>query len=350
MWIGFVIARAAAMDETWTTIHLAVQATQMGHTVAFIEPWDWEIDARSRLLLRAHVFSGDRDWDESTMVDHLVRRVAARRVFEAQNFGLVFLRAAPIRPDLLTLGSMMKERGIRVVNDPEGILRVSHKAWLAAVEGAHVPKTLVTRSRGSAHAFYAEQADGVVCKPARASGGKGVQRVAPGRPSLLDEALDIAVREGIGHVVLQTFVPESRQGEKRLVVVDGQVLGGYLRRSVGGDFRHNLKQGAKPEALDVSSRDHACVAPLAGPLKAAGIRFAGVDVIGDTLIEVNVMNPGGTYYTDQLCGSRVAEQVIQRLVNPAPPGSDGSVSMEKLRGEDSPSMEEGARPSECLSS
>jgi len=314
MWIGFVIARAAAMDATWTTIHLAVKATELGHTVAFIEPWDWEIDERCRLMLRAHVFSGEEEWDEPTMTDRLCRRVAARRVFEARRLGLLFLRAAPMRPDLLTLGSLVKEQGICVVNDPEGILRVSHKGWLAGVEGVRIPKTLVTRSRASAHAFYNEQAEGIVCKPARASGGRGVQRVLPGHPSLLDEALDRSVKAGTGHVVLQAFVREAYAGEKRLVVLDGEVVGGYLRRSVGGDFRHNLKQGATPEALVVCAEDHACIEALSVPLRESGIRLAGVDVIGEYVIEVNVLNPGGTYFSDQLCGSRVAKDVIQRLV------------------------------------
>ena len=318
MRIGFAITRAGSMDVTWTTIHLAVAALELGWSVRFIEPWDFEVSADRRLIARAHAFEPGQGIGVDAMVELLRGRRASRRFINVGKLDALLLRAAPLRTTLLTLGTMAQDRGVRVVNDPAGLLRVSHKAWLANQTGAHIPPTVVTRSRAAAQLFFEGQPDGVVVKPARGSGGRAVTRVFRHKAVDMDEAFDQASKAGDGYVVVQRYLRAADEGEKRLLWLDGDLIGGYLRRRAVGEFRHNLKRGGIAEPTQITAIDQRVARSITPALQRAGIRFAGLDVIGDSLVEVNALNPGGTYHTDRLSGTRLSRLVLSRLVEPLP--------------------------------
>lgn len=314
MKLGFVISRAASLDTTWTTVHLAVAALARGDSVRFIEPWDFEVDSQGRLIARAHAF--DSPESAAALVEALQQRSAPRRYVDLRRLDVLMLRSAPLNPSLLAFASLARDLGVRVVNDPDGLVRVTHKAWLASLPGAHVPPSVVTRSKASARLFFQGEPHGVIVKPARGSGGRGVERVLPHRTHELETAFDAAMEHGDGYVVVQRYLPEAAAGEKRLVWLDGEVLGGYLRRRAAGEFRHNLKRGATAEPTDVTPTDRAIIQTVSGPLLQAGIRLAGLDLIGEWLIEVNVLNPGGAYHTDRLAGTDLADLILTRLCRP----------------------------------
>lgn len=314
MRVGFAITRAASIDATWTTVHLARAALDLGLSVRFVEPWDFELDRRRTLVARAHAF--DAPTSAEAIAEQLSSRSAPRRYVDVGKLDLLLLRAAPLDPGIFAFAELAKEQGVRVVNDPAGMIRVTHKAWLASLPGVPVPPSVVTRSRSSARLFYASLSDGAVVKPARGSGGRGVRRVPARDESALDDAFDEAGRHGDGYVVVQQYAPEASEGEKRLVWLDGEVLGGYVRQRAPGEFRHNLKRGATPSSTQVDDRDRASVEALSPHLLRAGIRLAGLDVIGPWVIEVNVLNPGGTYHTDRLSGTSLADRILSRLISP----------------------------------
>lgn len=314
MRIGFAITRAASIDATWTTVHLAHAALERGGVVRFVEPWDFEVDRRGRVIARAYAFDGPHTAE--AIAEGLSQRTADRRYVDVARLDLLLLRAAPLDPAIFTFAELARERGVPVVNDPGGMLRVTHKAWLASLPGVRVPPAVVTRSRSSSQLFYRSQTDGVVVKPARGSGGRGVSRVPPRRVDLLDQAFDEAASHGDGYVVVQRYLEEAEEGEKRLVWLDGAVLGGYLRVRAPGEFRHNLKRGAIAESTEITPAERALVDGLSPHLMRAGIRLAGLDIIGGWLIEVNVLNPGGAYHTDRLSGTQLADQILSRLIRP----------------------------------
>ncbi|MFT4625992.1 MAG: glutathione synthase [Myxococcota bacterium] len=316
MRIGIAITRAASIDTTWTTVHLAVAALELGWSVRFIEPWDFEVAADRRLIARAHAFEPDRGVTVEAMAAALSGRRATRRFVDVARLDVLLLRAAPLRPTVISLAMMAQAYGVRVVNDPAGLLRVSHKAWLASQPSAHIPPSLVTRSRAAAQLFYESQGDGVVVKPARGSGGRAVHKVAAGSPEDMDEAFDGATLVGDGYVVIQRYLTEADDGEKRLLWLDGELIGGYLRQRAEGEFRHNLKRGGIAVPTEVTAADKRAARSITPALRQAGIRFAGLDVIGGYLIEVNALNPGGTYHTDRLSGTRLSRTVLARLVEP----------------------------------
>jgi glutathione synthase len=317
MRIGIAITRAASVDATWTTLHLARSALARGHQVRFIEPWDFEVDSRDKLIARSHAFDPPAP-DAEAMADALTRRSAPRRFVDLGALDLLLLRASPLDNAILTFAGLAQDRGVAVVNDPAGVARVSHKAWLASIPGIRTPPTLVTRSLGTAQAFYADSRQGVVVKPARGSGGRGVSHVPADQPALMDGAFAAARTYGDGYVVVQSYLVDAEHGEKRLVWMDGVVLGGYLRRRAPGEFRHNLARGGTAEAVHITAAEHAMVARLDPPLRAAGIRIAGIDLIGGMVTEVNALNPGGAFHTDRLQGTHLADEIVARLETRAP--------------------------------
>ncbi|MCA9492944.1 MAG: hypothetical protein KC621_23600 [Myxococcales bacterium] len=313
MRIVFAISRAASVDETWTTVHLAREALDRGGQVRFVEPWDFEIDPNGRVIARAHAF--DAPVSAERMAQQLVQRTATRKYVDLERTDLMLIRAAPLDLQVITFATLARQVGVRVVNDPDGLLRVSHKAWLSSLPGVDTPPSVVTRSRASAHVFYADEREGVVVKPARGSGGRQISHVPPGSAQALDEAFDAAREVGDGYVVVQRYLPAAEDGEKRLVWLDGAVVGGYLRRRAPGDFRHNLKRGGQAEPTEITATDHELAAQLGPHLQRAGIRLAGLDVIGRHVTEVNALNPGGAFHADRLNGTRLSALILDRLTH-----------------------------------
>jgi glutathione synthase len=317
--IVFAISRAASVDETWTTVHLARIALQRGAQVRFVEPWDFEVDPTGRLIARAHAFDAPASAEQISSA--LVSRRAVRRYVDLERIDLLMLRAAPLDLPLLTFSMLAKERGVRVTNDPTGLLAVSHKGWLATLPDVHTPRSLVTRSRASCHVFSQSEPGGVVLKPARGSGGRQVSFVPHNDGAALDAAFELAREGGDGYVVAQSYLPEAADGEKRLVWLDGTVIGGYLRRRAPGEFRHNLKRGGQAEPTTITEAELELGTQIAPHLLRAGVRLAGLDVIGGHVIEVNALNPGGAFHADRLTGSRLGDLIVDRLTHHPHPGS-----------------------------
>lgn len=327
MRIGFAISRAGAVDSTWTTVALAAEALSRGWELAFIEPFDWVVDPDGGVRARCHFVKKRLGTEELARI--LVHRLADRKRIDVSKLDLLMLRANPVNADVMAFARLAWERGVSVVNDPAALLTVAHKGWLAAQPDVPTPRTLVTRSKADAASFLLDLPEGAVVKPARGSGGRGVSRVARRDVGALDRAMDAAMATGHGHVVVQAWVPESEHGEKRVIWLDGEVIGGYLRQRAPGEFRHNLKRGAVPHKTRITDSELAAVAKLSPKLQAAGVRLAGLDLMGAWITEVNALNPGGIHHSDRLSGTQLAQPVLDRLVQPgpvAPPSQRGAIT------------------------
>jgi len=307
------VSRASTMEATYTTVHIATAALQRGHKVRFVEPWDFEVDALGRIIARAHAFDeGVPDREE--LVRQLSERQAARRYVEISRNDVLLLRVNPLDAAVLAFAQLAQRAGSIVHNDPSTLMLTGHKGYLATLTDVPRPRTLVTRSRATTLLFASELRTGVIVKPARSSGGRAVSYVPSSRHSRkIEEAFDIARLQGDGYVVLQEYLPEAQDGEKRLVWLDGQILGGYLRERAPGEFRHNLAQGGTPKACPIDARDHALGRAVTPYLVRDGVWLAGLDVIGGRVVEVNTLNPGGVHFGDLLGGTRIADYIVERL-------------------------------------
>jgi glutathione synthase len=183
-----------------------------------------------------------------------------------------------------------------VVNDPASVRNAPEKVWVLDFP-QFMPPTVVTRSLGLARKFLAEHGD-IVLKPLHGFAGGSVFRIgADGRNlASLIELFNSTYREP--HV-LQKFIPEIAQGDKRIVLVDGEVAGAINRVPGAGEIRSNLAVGGTAAKTELTDREQEICATLGPELKKRGLIFVGIDVIGGQwLTEINVTSPTGIVAID----------------------------------------------------
>ena len=188
-----------------------------------------------------------------------------------------------------------------VVNDPAGVRNAPEKVWVLDF-ARFMPPTMVTRSLGAAREFLAQHGDAVL-KPLHGNAGKAVFKIGRdgGNLAPLMELFNATYREP--HV-LQAFLPEVADGDKRIVLVEGEVAGAINRRPAEGDIRSNLAAGGTAEAAELTETEREICAALGPELKRRGLLFVGIDVIGGRwLTEINVTSPTGIVAIDKFNGS-----------------------------------------------
>ena len=188
-----------------------------------------------------------------------------------------------------------------VVNDPAAVRDAPEKVWVLDF-ARYMPPTAVTRSLGVARDFAARHGE-IVIKPLHGNAGKAVFKVGRDGANLapLMELFNASYREP--HV-LQAFLPEVADGDKRIVLVDGEFAGAINRRPAEGDIRSNLAAGGTAEASDLTDTEREICAELGPELKRRGLLFVGIDVIGGRwLTEINVTSPTGIVAIDKFNGS-----------------------------------------------
>lgn len=201
--------------------------------------------------------------------------------------------------------------GALVVNRPQALRDMNEKAYLAWFESL-APKTLITRSIADMRAFLAEQGEAAV-KPLEGMGGKSVFIVKRGDKNA-NVIFETLTQNGTRFAMAQAFIPEIAAGDKRILLIDGQAVPHALARiPPEDDNRGNLVMGATGKGQPLSDRDRAICAEVGPALKRNGVLFAGIDVIGDYLTEVNVTSPTGIRELDRLFDLNIAGQLFDAI-------------------------------------
>jgi glutathione synthase len=202
-----------------------------------------------------------------------------------------------------------------VVNDPAAVRNAPEKVWVLDF-ARFMPPTMVTRSLGAAREFLKTHGD-IVIKPLHGNAGKAVFKVGSDGSNLapLMELFNATYREP--HV-LQAFLPEVSEGDKRIVLIEGEIAGAINRRPPKGDIRSNLAAGGTAEQSELTKTEQEICAALGPELKRRGLLFVGIDVIGGRwLTEINVTSPTGIVAIDKFNGtdtpSRIWDAIEARL-------------------------------------
>jgi glutathione synthase len=204
-----------------------------------------------------------------------------------------------------------QQRGTLVVNSPQS-LRDANEKLFALNWPECCPPTLVTRRAEDIRAFH-EQHQDIILKPLDAMGGASVFRVTSLDPNL-SVIIETLTDHGRRFAMVQRFVPEIRDGDKRILVVDGRPVPYALARiPAPGETRGNLAAGGRGVGIALSKRDTWIAEHLGPTLKARGILFAGLDVIGDYLTEVNVTSPTCIRELDRDFGLDIAGQLLDAI-------------------------------------
>lgn len=197
-----------------------------------------------------------------------------------------------------------RRQGALIVNDPRGLRDFNEK--LAALEFPECcPPTLVSRDAAALKAFVNEHGQAVL-KPLDGMGGRSIFRVAAGEPNV--NVILETLTEGGRHLAMaQRYLPEIKDGDKRVLLVDGTPVDYALARIPQGDeFRGNLAAGGRGEGRPLSDRDRWIAAQVGPEMKRRGMLFVGLDIIGDWMTELNVTSPTGARELDMQFGLNIA--------------------------------------------
>ncbi|WP_020388505.1 hypothetical protein [Kribbella catacumbae] len=303
---------AGLQADVDATIGLMTATQDLGLDVWYCEPEELSV-ADGNLHVRAHRLQlrprcstgGHHRWIvDPTWFDEL-----GIEVLDIQAFDLVHLRIDPPVDERYLhttyLLDLAEDAGTRVINRPEGI-RAMHEKLIALRFPDLCPPTYVGADLASLRDFVATVGTAVV-KPVDGFAGLDVWLVGNDHSAI--SLLESATRGGRRQVIAQQYLPAVEHGNKRLFLLDAEIVGAVLRRPCADDFRI----GPPIAPADIDDADRAIVAALRPHLLRHGIALAGLDVIGGRLIEVNVTCPGGMHKTDALLGTELSHAMVHRL-------------------------------------
>jgi glutathione synthase len=197
-----------------------------------------------------------------------------------------------------------------VVNNPTEVRSAPEKIFVTRFPELQ-PPTLITWDREAIRDFRARHGD-IVLKPLNGKGGSGVTRHLKDDPNL-DALLEIHAELSREPVIVQKFLPSVTRGDKRILLVDGEAVGGINRVPEKGQIRSNMAVGGKPEPVELTARDLEICAAIGPELKRRGLLFVGIDVIGDYLTEINVTSPTGAQALKRFTGVDATEVMWARV-------------------------------------
>ncbi len=280
-----------------STFAIMLSAQARGHRMWHYEASDLSYSA-GRVWARAHPVTVQR-----VVGDHYAFG-PAENIDLGEQIDVVLMRQdPPFDLGYITATHLLERISDRtlIVNDPASVRNAPEKVFVLDY-AQFMPPTLVTRSLDEARAFLAEHGE-IVVKPLHGNGGKAIFKVGSDGANLasLIEVFNTAYREP--HMI-QAFIPAVTQGDKRIVLVDGEVAGAVNRIPGEGEIRSNLAVGGSAAKTELTETETEICAILGPELKRRGLLFVGIDVIGgEWLTEINVTSPTGIVAIDRFNGT-----------------------------------------------
>nr|WP_295739652.1 glutathione synthase [uncultured Acidocella sp.] len=197
-----------------------------------------------------------------------------------------------------------------VVNNPASVRNAPEKLLVTHFPQL-MPPTLISWDRGAIRDFRALHKD-IIVKPLFGNGGIGVFRIKPDDENL-GSLLDMFFAASREPLMVQRYEPAVRKGDKRIILIDGEPLGAINRVPAEGDSRSNMHAGGKAEPTRLTAREQEICAAIGPTLKAQGLLFTGIDVIGDYLTEINVTSPTGLQQIARFDGLNLAAAILAKI-------------------------------------
>jgi glutathione synthase len=311
--IGVVMDPVDKIDiDKDTTFVLMLEAQRRGHEIHFMELDD--------LFVRGGTPDGRyRRLELARAIPHY--QLGEYRSGALEEFDTIWMRKDPpfdLKFFFAThLLSLVDQGKCFVMNDPKGLREANEKLYALRFP-EQIPQTLVTCDMARLRAFMTDLGGEMIIKPLDGCGGSGVFYLNE-QDRNTNSILELATDSGRRMVMGQRYLPEIRQGDKRIIVLNGEPLGAVLRVPLESETRGNIHVGGQCMKTDVTERDREICAALSPLLRADGLYFVGLDVIGNFLTEVNVTSPTGIQEINALnhvcLESNIVDFVEQQVEN-----------------------------------
>jgi glutathione synthase len=298
-----------------STFALMLEAQQRGHAM-------WHYEVRHMALREGVKRQGDKREERLQARARPVtveRRRGAHYVFnepallDLASMDVVLMRQdPPFDMAYITATHLLEHIHPKtlVVNDPASVRNAPEKLLVTHFPDL-MPPTMVTWDLDAIRGFRNEYRD-IIVKPLFGNGGAGVFRIKPDDENL-GALLEMHFARSREPLMFQRYEPAVRQGDKRIILVDGEPVGVVNRVPAEGEARSNMHVGGRPEKCALSARDREICAAIGPTLRAQGMIFVGIDVIGDWLTEINVTSPTGIQEIDRFDGINIAGMIWDRI-------------------------------------
>ncbi|NNF19957.1 MAG: glutathione synthase [Flavobacteriaceae bacterium] len=299
-------------DSSLALIH---ECVKRNHGVAYCTP--------ANLTIRNSVTSafckviGKMEKVPSNMKTFYRKAELREEMLPLAGFDVIFMRAnPPLDPLMLNFLDSVKD-DVFIVNSLRGLREANNKLYTAAFGDSHsniIPVTHVSKNK----AYLVEQikqseAERMILKPLNGFGGSGVILIERSAMSNINSLLDFYITNSDGtsnYVILQEYIEGADEGDVRILLLNGEVIGSMKRIPGSEDHRSNISAGGSVAKHNLTKQEKALCKQIGPKLVKDGLYFVGIDVIGGKLVEVNVMSPGGITYINKVYKARIQTKVI----------------------------------------
>jgi len=288
-----------------STFALLLEAQKRGHRLSYYTP--------DRLAqVGARVFASVESLSVRDVAGDYFTLSEPKRV-ELTEFDVVLLRQDPPFDLAYITTTHLLERiqhKTQVVNDPGSVRNAPEKIFVTEFADL-MPPTLITRDLAEIKAFRKQHGD-IVMKPLYGHGGGAVFRITQDDLNFgsLFDLFSVTFRE---QWMVQTFLPAVKDGDKRIILVDGDYAGAVNRVPAADDLRSNMVRGGSPKATELTKREAEICKRLGPALRERGLLFVGIDVIGDFITEINVTSPTGIRAIQNVGGPDIAAMIWDKI-------------------------------------
>lgn len=326
MRIGFVVNSVATELPGYTTTHLAMAAREMGHEAWVMDVGDFAVDPDNHVRARAVCAPGKSYRTGEAYLEDLFGKKAGRERITVDALDVLMLRNVPAedveKPWAQTAGFIFAQLALRsgviVLNDPHTLAGAINKMYFQHFPEEVRPRTLITRDAREVRRFIESEDGHAVIKPLQGSGGANVFRIRPDDTPNINQMIAAVMRDG--YVIVQEYLPATKDGDTRLFLMNGRpfkVNGRYAafrRISSNGDARSNPRVGGRIEKAVIDDAALRIAEIVRPKLVQDGMFLVGLDIAGDKLMEINVFSPGGLDSAQRLEGdTKFVHAIIEAL-------------------------------------
>lgn len=308
-----------------TTFTILLEAQNQGHEIFYYLPSELNfVDEKLFANVKKVKLSNSNQNSQHTSADDALHRLESNSQSHCQiinseycdltKFDAILVRQDPPFDMNYITSTYLLEKikdQILILNDPTEIRNCSEKLFVLDFPDL-TPRTLITSSLKEVEKFHQEEKK-IILKPLYSSGGDGVFFVTENDKNI-SAIVDLLLKNYHTPLIAQQFIPDVKNGDKRILLLDGEIFGVLNRVAKEGEIRSNLHAGGTAAKADLTKRDLEICQKLAPELKKRGLFFVGIDVIGDFVTEINVTSPMGIAQINRLYSTKIEKELIEKLV------------------------------------